>query len=170
MAYRTREQSRAIEVVAQLTPEQRKAIKAIALSASKYIEGLEAIVETVADRCEECGGEMTCCGDQDDDGCVTMDCQVCLLVFTLNQTRGQLEMATERIAKLEAMSPSAYGYIKELEAIVKAAQAVDVANEAMSDNSYNQMDVNGYKAKSLRGIRFDALYVLHEALLKGKQP
>ena len=67
-----------------------------------------------------------------------------------------LEMATERIA--------------ELEAIVKAAQAVDAANEAMSDNSYNQMDVNGYKAKSLRDIRFDSLRVLHEAVLKEKQP
>jgi len=156
MAYRTREQSRAIKSVSELTPEQRKAIKAMALSAYKYIEEMEAIVETVADRCEECGGEMTCCGDQDDDGCVTMDCQVCMLSFLFHQTRDRLEMATERIAKLEA--------------IVKAAQAVDAANEAMSDNSYNEMDVNGYKARSLRGIRFDALYVLHEAVLKGKQP
>ena len=48
---------------------------------------------------------MTCCGDQDDDGCVTMDCQVCMLSFLLNQTRDRLEMATERIAKLEAMWP-----------------------------------------------------------------
>jgi len=156
MTYRTREQSKAIEVVAQLTPEQRKAIKAMALSAYEYIEEMEAIVETVAERCEECGGEMTCCGDPDDDGCVTMDCQVCMLSFLLNQTRDRLEMATERIA--------------ELEAIVKAAQAVDAANEAMSDNSYNQMDVNGYKAKSLRDIRFDSLRVLHEAVLKEKQP
>ena len=67
-----------------------------------------------------------------------------------------LEMATERIAKLEA--------------IVKAAQAVDAANEAMSDNSYNEMDWIGYEAVSLHDILLDGLHVLNEALLKGKQP
>ena len=80
------------------------------------------------------------------------------------------QLTPEQRGAIRAMVREAYEYIEELEELVKAAQAVDAANEGVNDNPYDQMGWNGQKAVSLHDILLDGVHVLNEALLKGTQP
>ena len=80
------------------------------------------------------------------------------------------QLTPEQRGAIKAMVREAYEYIEDIEVLVKAAQATDAVFNAMNDNTYNQIDVNGYAAVSLHDILLDGLHVLNEALLKGTQP